>query len=253
MTSDNQTTKYTFGLAAGISYKDKSSWCHDNAKIDLTCTTYNDFRQDLLRRYAEKNPMPQEEIREYRRRILTVSGLSPEEVNDVDGWKIVGLTERKSRRVWLNIDDSVKACDAVFRQQKVVCITVNVEATASPEEQLLMHSSLDALVGIHGAQLTQGIFLPRQGFILELLPWIPDWSWGDWVATTSAPTPVGEMFHNTDLNHLGYSLDRDSVPLCKHVIEEDEKECFRAEQREKKNFLWNGRSSQMSLQSLFRQ
>ena len=62
------------------------------------------------------------------------------------------------------------------------------------------------------------------------------------MARTSDPTPVGAMFHNTDLNHLGYSLDRDSVQLCKHVIEKDEKECFQAEQRQKKNFMWDRRN-----------
>ena len=240
----NQTRNHIFNVAPGISYKDTQfdKWCFGNDKKKIeNCTTYNDIRQDLLRRCAKKDPTLQEKIREYRRQIILSLVSSSEEVKDVDEWKIVGLTERKLRRVWLNIDDSVKACD-IFRRQKVVCITVNVEATASPEEQLLMHSSLDALVGIHGAQLTQGTLLPRQGYILELLPWIPDWSWGVWVARTSEPTPVGVMFHNTDLNHLGYSLDRDSVPLCKHVIEEDEKECFQAEQREKKNFMWDRRN-----------
>ena len=241
----NQTRQHTFGLAPGVSYKDTrcDRWCYDEDKklISDNCTTYNDFRQDLLMRYAKKDPTLQQKVREYKRKILSVAGLSSEELINVDEWKIVGLTERKSRRIWLNIVDSVKACD-VFRQQKVACITVNVEETAAPEEQLLMHSSLNALVGIHGAQLSQGIFLPRHGYILELLPWVPDWAWGAWVATTSAPTPVGVMFHNTDLNHLGHSLDRDSVPLCKHVNKTDETECFKAKANRGRRFSWDRRN-----------
>eukprot|EP00985_Skeletonema_marinoi_P008770 scaffold4015_cov200-Skeletonema_marinoi.AAC.1 len=247
-TTKNQTRSHTFDLAPAISSKEVkfvNSWCVDKDKKQIdNCTTYNDLRQDSLARYARKDPLLQQKIREYRRQTLSAAGLSSEEVDDVDEWKIVGLTERKLRRIWLNINDSVRACDG-FRQQKVVCTTVNVEETASPEEQLLMHSSLDALVGIHGAQLTQGIFLPRQGYILELLPWIPHWSWGEWVASTSAPTPVGVMFHNTDLNHLGYALDRDSVPLCKHVSpvnQTEEMECFRVEQKQNKTFSWDRRS-----------
>jgi len=244
----NKSQNYTFDLAASFMYNQAEdsnvNWCYygkGKKQIDLNCTTYNDLRQDLLATYARKDQLLQQKIREYRRQIiLSLPGLSSsEEANHVDEWKIVGLTKRQSRRIWLNIDDSVKACDG-FRLQKVVCITVNVEEAASPEEQLLMHSSLDALVGIHGAQLTQGIFLPRHGYILELLPWIPEWAWGKWVAKTNAPTPVGVMFHNTDLNHIGYALDRDSVPLCKHVNKTEETECFQAEDW-KLAFRWDRR------------
>lgn len=244
--NNNQRKRnHTFAVTGTISYKKErpgANWCHDDAnKLDLTCTIFNDLRQDLLMQYERRDSTLQQKIREYRRqKIQPAAGLPAEEVNDVEQWKIVGLADRKSRRVWLNINDSVKACNA-FRQHKVVCITVNVEETASPEEQLLMHSSLDALIGIHGAQLTQGILLPRQGYIVELLPWVPNWMWGGWVAKTSSPTPVGIMFHNTDLNHLGYALDRDSVPLCKHVNETDEIECFKSEQKQNKTMRWDRR------------
>jgi len=239
-----QSSNHTFDMAAAITYKGEKSpdWCHDKAKnLDLTCTTYDDFRQDLMARYAREDSLLQQKIRDYRRQTLSVAGLSPEEVDDVDEWKIVGLTDRKSRRIWLNIEDSVRACDG-FRQQKVVCITVNVEKTASPEEQLLMHSSLDVFVGIHGSQLTQGIFLPRQGYILELLPWIPHWSWGAWAARTDSPTPLGIIFHNTNLNHLGYALDRDSVPLCRHVNKTDETDCFKAKLTRGRSFSYDQRN-----------
>jgi len=143
----------------------------------------------------------------------------------------------------LNIDNVVKACDD-FRTQKVVCIAVNVEEAASIEEQLLMHMSLNALVGIHGSQLTNGIFLPKHGYIVELLPWIPDWSWGTWAATTDAPTPLGIIYHNTELNHLGYALDRHSVPLC---VREDrnetkETECLKRDY----SFRWDSRNFEVS-------
>ena len=64
-------------------------------------------------------------------------------------------------------------CETKFLRKKVVCIKVNVEEANSIEAQLLMHMSLDAMVGIHGAQLTHGVLLPQEGFILEILPWIP--------------------------------------------------------------------------------
>jgi len=34
------------------------------------------------------------------------------------------------------------------------------------------------------------------------------------VDVTDRPTPLGEIFHGTTLNHLGVRLGRESVPLC---------------------------------------
>jgi len=61
---------------------------------------------------------------------------------------------------------------------------------------------------------------------------------GKWVQTTHLPTPLGVIFHNTDLNHAGYSLGRSSVPLCEGVDESAERICFL---RQRKNFIWEKR------------
>ena len=58
-------------------------------------------------------------------------------------------------------------------QANVVCIEVNVENTTTPHEQFLLHRSLDALIGVHGAQMTQALFMRPTAHVLELLPWIP--------------------------------------------------------------------------------
>ncbi len=58
----------------------------------------------------------------------------------------------------------------------------------------------------------------------------------------SSPTPLGIIFHNTDLNHLGYSLGRDSVPLCEDVEETKEQECFfNRKNGNKAKFVWESR------------
>jgi predicted solute-binding protein len=77
---------------------------------------------------------------------------------------------------------------------------------------------------------------------LELLPWTPEYAWGyGWAATTNFPTPMGTIFIDTDLNHLGYVLDRDSVPLCQNVSradKEQEKNCLIGEGD---RFTWTNR------------
>lgn len=62
---------------------------------------------------------------------------------------------------------------------------------------------------------------------------------GKWVQTKHGPTPLGVIFHNTDLNHVGFSLNRTSVPLCLDAVgEEDEKNCFL---KQRKKFIWENR------------
>jgi hypothetical protein len=92
-------------------------------------------------------------------------------IEHVDEWKIIGLMDRKYRRVWLNIDDAIETCHKFFLH-KVICIKLNVEDADSSEEQLIMHASLNSTIGVHGSQFTNAIFLPRRSTMLELLPFI---------------------------------------------------------------------------------
>ena len=51
--------------------------------------------------------------------------------------------------------------------------------------------------------------------VVELLPFVPDEiMYGQWARETARPTPLGVIFDETDLLHVGYSLDRDSAPYC---------------------------------------
>lgn len=63
---------------------------------------------------------------------------------------------------------------------------------------------------------------------------------GTWVQTRHVPTPLGVIFHNTDLNHLGFPLERDSVPLCEGVSEDELEGCFFSKGNRKK-FVWDSR------------
>ena len=97
---------------------------------------------------------------------------------DTKEWTIVGLAQRASRRIWLNLSNATDACNANFLgprtdQARVICVEVNVEDTKSPHEQFVIHRSLDVLIGVHGAQLTQGVFLRSGASVVELLPWVP--------------------------------------------------------------------------------
>ena len=188
--------------------------------LSVSPTSLATLRRDILQSYHCKDSMLKQKIRQHRQEVLLQRGVRKDKIGNVDDWKIIALTDRKYRRVWLNIDASVKTCEK-FMPFKVICTKLNVEEARSPEEQLLMHASLDSLIGVHGSQFTNGIFLPRHSFIVELLPWIKYLPGKNWAARTSAPTPMGAVFGNSNLHHLGYCLGRDSVPLCEHVNRAD--------------------------------
>jgi hypothetical protein len=71
---------------------------------------------------------------------------------------------------------------------------------------------------------------------------LQDFGRGAWTARTETPTPVGIMFHNTDLFHYGYKLNRSSVPLCHNTtsIHELDRECLTSKGNSDK-FDWDKR------------
>jgi hypothetical protein len=217
--TDNRMTIFEPGPFVENPMVDASHWNNNDGNGG-----YGKLRTDLINTYMRIWPDLDERISMYRKHILTQSGIMIDNNSTSDAvfdWRIVGLTHRTSRRMWLNIDDVVTKCNQKFMMRKIVCITINVEDTNTAMEQLLMHRSLHAIVGVHGAQLTQAILLPTRAHVLELLPWVPYYLWGGWVTTTQAPTPLGVVFTGTNLNHVGHPLGRDSVPLCLHVNSSD--------------------------------
>jgi hypothetical protein len=210
--------------------------------------TYATLRKDLMKEYINKDPSLEQKIEDRRRQILTSqmllqNGVGQGKIVNVDEWKIIGLTDRKYRRVWLNIDDAMKTCSKFF-SQKVVCVKLNVEDADSSEEQMLMHSSLNSIIGVHGSQFTNAVFLRRDSIILELLPWIKYLNGLNWVAKTSTPTPMGNVFRDSDIHHLGYCLGRQSVPLCEHIDrgdEELEKACLIDNKTNYNKYFWDVR------------
>ena len=144
------------------------------------CQVFAKLKSHLLSNIEAQFLQIEATIVEYRKQVLIDRGLVSEAyTGDTKEWSIVGLAQRTSRRKWLNLSEVIDSCHEHFlgnnntNKTQVVCIEVNVENTTTPHEQFLLHRSLDALIGVHGAQMTQSLFLPPGSHILELLPWIP--------------------------------------------------------------------------------
>jgi hypothetical protein len=134
------------------------------------------------------------------------------------GWKLIGFSQRLSRRRWLNLSSTLQHCNDLWNntKYKVTCIEVNLdlpESRANPIHQVVLHGGLSALIGIHGSQQTHAAWMPPHSYVLELLPHL--WArHGSWTQSTHIPTMNGYMLQDTDINHLGYPLDYKSVPNC---------------------------------------
>ena len=209
---------------------------------EYACQDWGELRTFLGDNFARHYPRLESDVAERRARVirdLAAAYGTGDRGNGLEDVAVVGLTQRTYRRSWINLSRVLAECNARLAG-KAVCVEVNVENARTPYEQLIMHRSLDALVGVHGAQLTQSVLLPPGGHVLELLPWVPSYIRGRWVQTTHTPTPLGIIFHNSDLKHLGYSLGRDSVPLCNKFSEGgvEEETCFMSN---RKRFIWENR------------
>mmetsp|Transcript_11525 Transcript_11525/g.22070 ORF Transcript_11525/g.22070 Transcript_11525/m.22070 type:complete len:561 (-) Transcript_11525:1507-3189(-) len=182
--------------------------------------------QQFLREHAIiSNPLVQRDIAEFRKAFLTQKGIK----ENFDDWKIIGLTQRSGRRKWLNIDDSIRMCEEKLRRNRILCMVVNVEEPHfHPTHHIIVHGSLDGLIGIHGAQLTDALWMKPGSLVVELLPYLtPSMVNGDWTRNSKEPTPLGEIYVGTDLYHVGLPLKWTSVPKCKAKRGEDFDACVK--------------------------
>jgi hypothetical protein len=206
-------------------------------------TAYRDLRRQMRRQVIENNPFILHDIETFRKNaILQVyPSLNGSQFDD-SAFRIVGLTQRNKRRRWLNLNPLIQRCNTKWFNDtsNVICVEVNVEKEdVHPVRQAVMHAACDMLIGIHGAQLTEAIWMKDASTVVELLPWIPPKMFGSWTRVMNAPTPLGEIFHETELNHIGYPLGRNSVPYCQEKTDETEyRECM-------KQIRWDDRNYQV--------
>lgn len=142
------------------------------------CKEWDGLQTFLSTNFVKHYPTLEKLLVEQRRGYLLEKGVIDDGYKgDTKEYTVIGLTQRTYRRSWINLPDIIKECaeKASFLERRAVCVEVNVENTSSPFEQLLLHRSLDVMIGVHGAQLTQAILLPPHAHVLELLPWIPSY------------------------------------------------------------------------------
>jgi hypothetical protein len=194
---------------------------------------FRESREQLRRNVIQRNPFMQQDITKFRADAIArhrpkLTKLTAQQISE---FRIVGLTQRTGRRRWLNLDEIIKKCNTKWfsNSENIVCVEINLENDdVNPVRQVVIHAACDMLFGIHGAQLTEAVWMKDGSVVVELLPWIPDGAlYGKWTRTTDSPTPLGLVFGESQLNHIGYPLQRDSAPFCLDKKTPDAlKKCF---------------------------
>ncbi|OEU17319.1 hypothetical protein FRACYDRAFT_237729 [Fragilariopsis cylindrus CCMP1102] len=149
--------------------------------INNSIVDYGVLKKDVRTRAIDRNEPMHSLVRQLRlsmyaehvdKNILSMTASDQDDI--LEGWKVVGLTQRTLRRVWMDIDQSLKACRKNFSSHKVLCVVVNLEDDEmnSPIQHMVVHGGLDALIGIHGAQMTEAIFMKEGSLVVEILPFV---------------------------------------------------------------------------------
>ena len=205
-------------------------------------------RNFVRQRVMLSNPFVQQDTDQARQEFLKERGVKE---SSYDDWKIVGLTQRTGRRKWLNIQESLQMCEDKLKAQKILCVIVNVEDPGfTPTGHVVVHGMLDALIGIHGAQLTDALWMKPGSLVVEILPYLPQTvTYGSWTRSVETPTPLGLIYMGTDLYHVGLPLDWRSVPQCSNNKGGEFTECVRRKYWDSRDFdvpvddvhdvLWN--------------
>ena len=141
------------------------------------------MRNFLRKRIFDDDLTMQQNVVEFRKQVLQSKGVE----EDLSEWKIIGLSQRGGRRRWTNLNETKDECDHVLRPHKIVCIEINVEREEfHPFHHAVAHGALDALFGIHGAQLTEALWMKPGSLVVEFLPWVHEAMFmGGWTRTVS--------------------------------------------------------------------
>jgi len=114
------------------------------------CKEWYGLRNFLSSNFVKHYPTLEDDIISRRRDQLLSKGVIDNSYQgNTKEYTVVGLTQRTYRRSWINLPQVIETCDS-SSLERVICVEVSVENTSSPFEQLLLHRSLDVMIGVHG-------------------------------------------------------------------------------------------------------
>ena len=131
------------------------------------------------------------------------------DMENASQWRFIGFYQRTKRRRWNNIRSSLRVCNKRYKPFRILCIEINLEGFLHSKDLIIMHRGLMMVVGIHGATLTDAVFMENGvgNYIIELLPH----NGPDWTSSLDQPTLSGVLFWKSKFNYVGMKLGDKSV------------------------------------------
>ncbi|KAL5199817.1 hypothetical protein ABZP36_021020 [Zizania latifolia] len=111
------------------------------------------------------------------------------------------IIKRHRTRMFLNLDEIIAMAEELGFE--VVIDEANVSSDISRFAALV--NSVDVMMGVHGAGLTNCVFLPRNATLIQIVPW----GGLDWISRTDFGNPAEQM----GLRYKQYSIGVDESSL----------------------------------------
>ena len=133
-------------------------------------------------------------------------------MHEIDEWRFIGLYDRRVRRSWLQIEEDRLKCNERYFEHKMFCHIIVLEDFLHSRDVIIIHRASFMLIGVHGAQLTDAIWMKydekeeHNNFIIELLPY----GGPKYTSALDKPTALGVIFWKSHFNHVGLRLDEKS-------------------------------------------
>ncbi|KAJ4972438.1 hypothetical protein NE237_005612 [Protea cynaroides] len=116
------------------------------------------------------------------------------------------ILTRKESRTFMNVNEIVELAKSMGFE------VVVSEAMANLDKFSHIVNSCDVMMGIHGAGLTNMVFLPSNAVLIQVLPW----GQFEWLASTC----FGEPALDTDLRYLEYKIKKEESSLIQQYSQD---------------------------------
>jgi len=120
------------------------------------------------------------------------------------------IISRKRTRTFLNLNEIVEMAKDIGYE----VIVNEADVSSRIEEMAKVVNSCDVMMGVHGAGLTNCVFLPRNGTLIQIVPW----GALDWISKIDFGHPSTQM----GLNYMHYSIGIDESSLLEQYPRDHE-------------------------------
>ncbi|CAI0449652.1 unnamed protein product [Linum tenue] len=147
------------------------------------------------------------DFRHFLRSAYSLDKTTATHLRDHDGAPRILIISREKTRAFTNLEEIVTtARELGFEVVTVTELDSNVSRSAR------LANRADVMMGIHGAGLTNMVFLPEDAVVIQVVPFAVDWF---------ATNYFGEPSKGMEVRYLEYKIEREESSLVKQYPPDD--------------------------------